>query len=174
MSSEGLVPPASPTTAVVAGSPRQAACLAVLLMMAGCADRDAYIVAQRVAPDAGGVAQVRLAPCGSEYCQTLWVGKTPDTTTQLAALQPAAERAEEIVWSRDGKRVGFLINGYQLRLYDAQSHAPAGQINLVPADTTPTTRIARGVTFSDIGAALTFDDCPRDKSGCRPGLVGIR
>jgi hypothetical protein len=173
MSSEGLVPPASPTTAVVAVNARQVACLAVL-MIAGCADRDAYIVAPRVAPDAGGVAQVRLAPCGSEHCQTLWVGKTPDTTTQLATLQPAAERAEEIVWSRDGKRVGFLINGYQIRLYDAQSHAPAGQINLVPADTTPTTRIARGVTFSDNGAALTFDDCPRDTSGCRPELVGIR
>ena len=51
---------------------------------------------------------------------------------------------------------------------------PAGLIDLVPADANPSTRIARGVTFSDNGAAITFDDCPRDRSGCRPGLLGIR
>jgi hypothetical protein len=70
--------------------------------------------------------------------------------------------------------VAFLVNGVQLRLYDPASHAPAGLIDLVPADATPSSRIARGITFSDNGAAITFDDCPRDRSGCRPGLVAVR
>jgi hypothetical protein len=169
MSSEGSVPPA------YAIAVRLCASLVTVLMVSGCRGQVPYIIAQKVAPDAGGIAQVRLAPCGgTEYCQSLWVGKSPDSAARLATLQPASERADEVVWSRDAKRVGFLINGYQLRLYDAQTHTPAGQLNLIPADTTPTTRIARGVTFSDNGAAITFDDCPRDRSGCRPGLVAVR
>jgi len=35
-------------------------------------------------------------------------------------------------------------------------------------------RVARGITFSDNGAAVTFDDCPREHAGCRAGMVGIR
>jgi hypothetical protein len=70
--------------------------------------------------------------------------------------------------------VAFLVNGQQLRIYDAQTRTPAGQLDLVPADATTSTRIARGVTFSDNGAAITFDDCPRGTAGCRPGLVAVR
>ena len=120
------------------------------------------------------MAFVRLLRCGSEWCESLWVGRTPDAANRLATLPHGEERCDEIVWTRDGKRVAFLVNGYQLRLYDARSLAPAGLIDLVPADARPSTRIARGITFSDNGAAMTFDDCPRDRSGCRPGLMALR
>jgi hypothetical protein len=75
---------------------------------------------------------------------------------------------------KDGTRVAFLVNGTQLRIYDTESGAPAGLLDLLPADGPPSTRVARGVTFSDTGAAITFDDCPRDRSGCRPGMVAMR
>jgi hypothetical protein len=29
------------------------------------------------------------------------------------------------------------------------------------------------VTFSENGKAVTFDDCPRNRSGCRAGVVGV-
>jgi hypothetical protein len=92
----------------------------------------------------------------------------------IATLPHGQERCSEIAWSRDGKRVGFLINGYQLRLYQAETGAPAGLVDLVPRDNDPPTRLARGLTFSSNGAAITFDDCPRDRSGCRPGMVAMR
>jgi hypothetical protein len=92
----------------------------------------------------------------------------------VTTLRQSAERCTEIVWTRDTARVGFVINGQQLRLYDTATNAPAGLVDLVPRDAEPSTRIARGLTFSDNGAALTFDDCPRDRSGCRPGIVAIR
>ena len=38
----------------------------------------------------------------------------------------------------------------------------------------PSSRLARGVTFSQNGAAVTFDDCPRGRSGCKPGLAAVR
>jgi hypothetical protein len=120
------------------------------------------------------VAVVRLTRCGTAWCESLCLGPDADSAAPLATLAQDTERASEIAWSKDGRRVAFLINGHQLRVYDARTKAPAGQLDLVPADGSPPTRIARGVTFSDNGAAITFDDCPRDRSGCRPGIAAVR
>jgi hypothetical protein len=114
-----------------------------------------------------------LARCDAGWCEKLAFGASPEAAEAVATL-PSVEQCTEIVWSRDGTRVGFLIDGYQLRLYDTASKAPAGLIDLVPRDADPPSRIARGLTFSENGAALTFDDCPRDRSGCRPGIVALR
>jgi hypothetical protein len=143
---------------------------------------DGYVVQSRSAPAGqpalsgaeGRIASVTLARCDGGWCDRLAIGAGAAAGPALATLRPSSERCTEIVWSRDGARAGFLINGTQLRLYDAASRAPAGQIDLVPRDADPSTRIARGLTFSDNGAAITFDDCPRDRSGCRPGMVALR
>jgi hypothetical protein len=131
-----------------------------------------YLVLSRTAPATHHVAAVRLVACKTGYCESLAMGATPETLETVATL--GTERCSEIVWSPDGKRAGFVINGQQLRLYVAENHRPAGQIDLVARDATPPTRLARGITFSENGAAITFDDCPRDKSGCQPRIVGLR
>jgi hypothetical protein len=147
---------------------------ALAIATVACRQAASHLVLSETAPDAGRVALVRLIPCGSGWCESLWIGTNLDSATRLATLPQGEERCDDIAWTRDSKRVGFLVNGYQLRLYDAQSHAPAGLADLVPADARPTTRIARGITFSDNGAAVTFDDCPRERSGCKPGMLGLR
>jgi hypothetical protein len=172
MSAQGTLPSAR------AASVRLGRCLAACVSAAAigaCGGApDAYTVAIRTASDAHHVASVRLVRCGSEWCESLWVGPAPDRLRQIVTLPAQSERCTEIAWTRDGKRVAFLINGSQLRLYDPETRAPAGLIDLVPIDSQPTTRVARGLTFSDNGAAITFDDCPRERSGCKPGMVAIR
>jgi hypothetical protein len=156
-------------------APLAPAALAAALLLAGaCAGPLPYDVASKPAPDGARTAAVRLERCDSEWCQGLWIGANAGGETKVATLPPDAGGASEIAWSPDGKRVAVLVGGHQLRIYDAITGAPAGQLDLVPADATPTTRIARGVTFSDTGAAITYDDCPRDRSGCRPGIAAIR
>lgn len=126
------------------------------------------------APPAGGrIAFVREAPCGGGRCQTLWLGETREAATEVAALG-ARERVEAIAWSQDGYRMGFLVNGYELRVFDSEPRRQVAQLNLVEPDGIPSSRIARGITFSSNGTAVTFDDCPRATSGCRSGLAGIR
>lgn len=176
MSVEGIVPSARPAIAPRHGRARLALTLTLAAAaLAGCgSEPPIHLIASETAPDAAHVALVRLVPCDTVWCESLWIGKTPDDASRVSTLPYGAERSDEIAWTRDGKRVAFLVNGYQLRLYDATTHAPAGLMDLVPADAKPTTRIARGVTFSENGAAVTFDDCPRDRSGCKPGLLGIR
>lgn len=124
-------------------------------------------------PSGGRIAFVREAACGQGRCQTLWLGETRDVATEVASLG-GRERVEGIAWSHDGYRMGFLINGYELRVFDAEPRRLVSQVNLVPPDGIPSSRIARGITFSSTGAAVTFDDCPRWTSGCRSGLAAVR
>jgi hypothetical protein len=143
-------------------------------LTAGCRGAPGeYLVRSRTAPDTHHVALVRLSRCGNDWCERLAIGSTAEGAQPIAALAPK-ERCSEIVWSSDGKRVGFVIDGQQLRLYEADGHRPAGQVDLVPRDSDPPTRLARGITFSENGAAITFDDCPRDKSGCQPRILALR
>jgi hypothetical protein len=92
----------------------------------------------------------------------------------VETLKGDAETADQIAWTPDGGRVGFLVNGYQLRIFDARTGANLGAVNLIEPDGSPPSRIVRGVTFSNNGAAVTFDECPRTHSGCKPGLVAIK
>ena len=66
--------------------------------------------------------------------------------------------------------MAFLIDGAEFVIYDAQSSKLAGTVRLLTAEAT---RVVRGVTFSDNGRAITYDDCPRGRSGCRAGVVGV-
>jgi hypothetical protein len=124
--------------------------------------------------DRSRVAFSRDRLCEKGPCESLYVGATVETAAALEGLADGRESCDEIAWTKDGKRVAFLINGRQLRIYDGQTRKPAGKVNLFDDGQAAADRIARGITFSDNGAAVTFDDCPRDHAGCRSGLVGIR
>jgi hypothetical protein len=124
--------------------------------------------------EAQRVAFVREEPCADKTCQTLWLGNSREDAVQVAALPAGLERCEEIAWAKDGLRFGFVINGYQLRIFDGYTRKPVRDVNLIDPDGTPSSRFVRGVTFSDNGAAVTFDDCPRGRSGCKSGLAAVR
>ena len=126
------------------------------------------------APGRDGVAYVLEGRCAAGLCQTLWVGSTVKTAKTVESLSGPSEQADEIAWTPDGGRVAFIVNGYQLRLFDAHTGANLGAMVLIDPDGFPSSRIARGVTFSTNGAAVTFDDCARDHSGCRPGIAAMR
>jgi hypothetical protein len=66
--------------------------------------------------------------------------------------------------------VSVLVDGAPLRFYDPATRMPAGQITLVQS---PDASFVRGITFSDNGRAITFDDCPRGHSGCRAGFAAV-
>jgi hypothetical protein len=174
MSVERALPPARQDSRRPLARLTAAGCAAAIALSAACrGGPDDYLVKSSTAPDTHHVALVRLVRCGTDWCERLAIGSTADGAQPLTVLA-AKERCSEIVWSPDGKRVGFVINGQQLRLYEADGHRPAGQIDLVPPDSDPPTRLARGITFSKNGAAITFDDCPRQKSGCQPRILGLR
>jgi hypothetical protein len=154
------------------------------LVLAAAAAVGAYFAGRRAgavqeimagAPsEAQRIALVKKEPCDRGWCETLWMGDTRQNAVRVASLAPGSERCEEIAWAKDGYRVGFVINGYQLRIFDGPTRKQVGQVNLIDPDGTPTSHLVRGVTFSQNGAAVTFDDCPRGRSGCKSGLAAVR
>ena len=178
MSTERTVPPAP------ARGPSLRAGVAVVVVALAVAAFAGYTAGRRAGAvhevmsaspaEAARIAFVREAPCDQGRCQTLWIGTPREDAEQVAALEGGAERCEEIAWAADGFRVGFVINGYRLRIFDGQSRKQVGQVDLLTPSGSPSARIARGVTFSQNGAAVTFDDCPRTHSGCRSGLMAVR
>jgi hypothetical protein len=124
-------------------------------------------------PDGQLVASVTEARCAQVRCQALRIGGRRGSSTIVEALT-GDEEVTEVAWTPDSSRVAFVVNGYQLRLFDARTGHNLGAVSLVDPDGFPPSRIARGVTFSSNGAAVTFDDCPREHSGCRPGLLAVK
>ena len=124
-------------------------------------------------PGGNRIAFVRQAPCGRATCQTLWLGNSRADAAEVAALGPG-ERCEEIAWAPDGYRMGFLVNGYLLKVFNLEPRGQVAQVTLLPPDGTPSSHLARGVTFSTNGAAVTFDNCPRYTSGCKSGFAAVR
>lgn len=120
------------------------------------------------------IALVKKEPCERGWCETLWIGDSRESAVKVASLLPGREHCEEIAWASDGYRVGFVINGYQLRIFDGVGRKQVGQVNLIDPDGTPTLQLVRGVTFSQNGSAVTFDECPRGRSGCKSGLAAVR
>ena len=116
----------------------------------------------------------RACEDGEGLCQTLWLGTGREDASPLTTLPAGEERVEGIAWARDGYRVGFLVNGYRLKVFNPDTRQPVATVDLIQTTGSPSARIARGITFSQNGAAVTFDDCPRDQSGCRPGMAAIR
>jgi hypothetical protein len=131
------------------------------------------IVMSATPPDLKRVALVRERPCDGGRCQTLWLGSTTDDAAEILQLG-GGEKVEEIAFSADGSLVGFLVNGYQLRVFESEARKPRATVELVKPDRIPSSRVARGITFSPNGAAVTYDDCPRGTSGCKSGLSAVR
>jgi hypothetical protein len=176
MSAEGALPSAPP-----ARTPLSTKIVLFAALVAGPAAYVAGLRSGRIhevmsAKPSGAqrIAFVREEPCGDKPCQTIWIGATREDAVRVASLAPGVERCDEIAWASDGYRVGFVVNGYQLRIFDGVSGKAVRDVNLIEPDGTPTTHFVRGVTFSQTGAAVTFDECPRGRSGCKSGLAAVR
>jgi hypothetical protein len=174
MSAQGNLPPARRSR----GGAAIAAAIAAFVVGAGGFAAGWLLSARHVTmavPSPAGdlVAYILEARCALGRCQSLKIG-TASNARVVETLNGESEQADEIAWTPDGGRVAFLVNGYQLRVFDAHTGANLGAVSLIAPDKSPSSRIARGVTFSSNGAAVTFDDCPRNHSGCQPGMLAIR
>jgi Tol biopolymer transport system component len=125
-------------------------------------------------PSGKAVAYILEGRCAQGRCQSLWIGPDTKQARMVQALAGPSEEADEIAWTPDGSKVAFIVNGYQLRMFDAVTGKPLGALAIIDPDGFPSSRVARGVTFSSNGAAITYDDCPRDHSGCKPAILAIK
>ena len=138
----------------------------VLLLVAGWMLGQSRVVCRIASPDGSSEAIVRAHPSIDPPAQSLWLGCRGEPTKRLARLAEDLEWCDEIAWSEDGGRVGFLIGGARLDLYAAPEGRFLGSTRLLPAGVDPGTREARRVVFSSDGQSVTFANCVRGQARC--------
>ena len=177
MSVEGNVPPARPgqRSGQLAAAALGAIVVALIAFSAGWMLGARRTVLTKPSPAGDLVAYVLEGRCAQARCQALRIGPNrAGASAKTVEALTGDEHADEIAWTPDGGRVAFVVNGYQLRVFDARTGQNLGATSLIDPDGFPPSRIVRGVSFSSNGAAVTFDDCPRESSGCRARLVAIK
>ena len=152
-------------------------CAAAIALSAACRRRSATItcVKSSTAPDTHHVAA--RAPGALRDGLVREAGIGADRRRRASRSRRCRREANGAARSsgrRDGKRVGVrdqrppaaaLRSGRRTR-------RPARSIWCrATAIRRPGSRA--GMTFSENGAAMTFDDCPREKSGCQPRMLAI-
>ena len=173
MSAERPMPPTRSPLALALTFIGGAGLGAAVVMLAGDIRGGARwerIAVRAPSPDKSLVAFVRERACPEGLCRSLHLGTAEQSAKELGPIATAS--ADEVVWTQDGARVAFVLNGSGLVIYDALKQERVGTVRLM-SDEASQSRFARGVTFSENGRAVTFDDCPRAHSGCRAGVVGI-
>jgi len=176
MSAQGPVPSENPARALIAalviGLAIGAGTIALLGPRFASPEERPHRSARAASPNGTRMAAAFERMCGDIVCGELRMG-TPNQEAAAKVFDTYRDSTcDEIVWTPDGKRVGFLMTGQQLVIYDAETLKHLGNVRLLTQEAASSRR-ARGVTFSENGRALTFDDCPRTHSGCRAGVVGV-
>ena len=147
------------------------AALALLVWTAMIASAAAFYgrhqVVRRVAsPDGRRIAEVRSGWSLDPPAQSLWLRTGGQEPRRIASLGGDTDWCDQILWTPDGSRVGFLIRGIRLDVYDAASGARAASLPLIQPDGYPGSREARFVRLLD--GAVEFRDCGRKDGRCGP------
>ncbi len=172
MSAERALPPSRSSLPLIAALVVGVAIGASVQMIVGrgSTSEGRRTIVRAKSPDSAQVAFVQERLCPEGVCRSLHLGPSESEATELGSIATAS--ADEVAWTPDGTKVGFLINGSGFVLYDPIKKERLGTVRLL-TDEASQSRLARGVTFCVNGRALTFDDCPRAHSGCRAGVVGV-
>jgi hypothetical protein len=138
--------------------------LSLMLVLAGC--RPA-VVLDLPSPDGKRIAEVYSRWSIDPPAQSLWLRSSGESEPKkLATLAQDVDWCNEIVWSPDSSRVGFLIRGARLDVYDAGKGRLLESITLVEPDGYPGSREARAVRFLKDGTGVQFRECVRGGNRC--------
>jgi Tol biopolymer transport system component len=89
----------------------------------------------------------------------------------LTDLPNDQDWCDGILWSPDGSKVGFLVRGVRLLVFDPVTGKRLKDLSLVPVDGYPGSREARGLSFSPEGDRVSFSSCERGADRCLPDKV---
>ena len=110
-----------------------------------------------VSPDGKYTAYVRQHFNNDPPDDHLYLRSAGGHSRRLMDLAPDSDWCTTIIWTRDSRRVGFLIRDQRLAIFDAASGTLAGTAVLVVPDGYPGSQEARAVAFSDDGTRITFE-----------------
>lgn len=138
----------------------------VFIFGAGWAAGERRVVDRLESPDGSLVAFVREEASLDPPSQSLWIGPQGGRPTLVARLAQDQEWCDQIFWSTDGARVGFVIRGSFAEVFDAQQRSQVAKVALVKPDGYPGSREARFVAFTPDSGGIRFLECTRGRALC--------
>lgn len=129
----------------------------VLGLVLGCTGDE--VVLRAASPAGTGEALVVERLSIDPPDQTL-ILQPPDHRTRIVLrhLAPDAEGCDEIAWSDDGERVGFLVNRRELLVFDRGGNEVA-ELALLDGEEVRAGMQARNVALSADGSGAGYDVC---------------
>ncbi len=141
--------------------------LMLALAMAALAGCGPDVVLDLSSPDGQRIAEVHSRWSIDPPAQSLWLRPSrEEKPRKLANLERDVDWCNEIIWSPDSSRVGFLIRGARLDVYDAGKGDMLESIIPVEPDGYPGSREARAVRFLEDGTGVQFRECMRGGNRC--------
>jgi hypothetical protein len=132
-------------------------------VLAGCG----AVPLEAPSPDGKRIAEVHSRFSIDPPAQSLWLRFSRESKpVKLATLTQDVDWCNEIIWSPDSSRVGFLIRGSRLDIYNAKNGRLLEKIVLVEPGGYPGSREARSVRFLKDGAGVQFRECVRGGNRC--------
>lgn len=135
-------------------------------MMLGIALAEKGILQSLQSADGRWEALVRSGVTFDPPEQSLWLRRVASgEETLLARLRQGRDRCDTVIWSEDGSRVAFLINGTRLLVF-----APGGAEAVYEGELLDASRQAegicvRGVEFLPAADGVRFGLCKRGRAG---------
>lgn len=130
------------------------------------------VIYRSASPDGRAFAEVRSRWSIDPPAHSLWLKpRSGEAPVLLAELPDDQDWCDEILWSPDGSKVGFLVRGVRLLIFDPATGRRLKDLPLVPVDGYPGSREARGLSFSPKGDRVSYTSCERASDRCLPGEV---
>lgn len=143
--------------------------IALLPLAAGCSRRQLGLPQVALAvdsPDGGHRAVVRNHPSIDPPRQSLWLERVSGGRQWLRDLSEDQDGCDQAVWSPDGRRVAFVVQGIELLVYSV----PDGELvqrsrPRTDGSSPPSPHVAE-LRFTEDGSALDFRLCSRRGDRC--------
>lgn len=143
----------------------------LLVAAAGCGRVVSQVLLESAAPQGEARARIVAQPALDPPRHELWLAGDGGRWRRLSSLAEDRDWGEAIVWSEAGDRVGFVVSGERLAVFEVASGESLGDVRLVPDDGTPSRCEARAVTILAGGERFSYLSCVRGASRCRGPVV---
>lgn len=137
----------------------------VAVLVGSCMISQTRLVLKRASPDGAWIAAVRSYPEFDPPNQRISLRREDGPTQMVRQLGHDTQWCDQIAWSGNGSRVGFVINDSFLYLYSIPGADDLGRVRLLP-EADLGRLVARRVVLSSDGTSASYKVCVENRALC--------
>ncbi len=137
----------------------------VAILVGSCMISQTRLVLKRASPDGAWIAAVHSYPEFDPPNQRISLRREDGPTRMVRQLGHDTQWCDQIAWSGNGSRVGFVINDSYLYPYSIPGAEYLGRLRLLP-EADLGRLVARRVVLSSDGTSASYEVCVENRALC--------